>query len=121
MSAQTWRQANGSTANQVEFVLAVAEESLKAEVLVTSAQNGTARRAVAIGLDSTTAPATGVIFQEVKNGTAIAHGASLRIYPAAGHHEVVWLETSEAAGTTTWFGDDNGTTQQSGMNASIEG
>lgn len=121
---QTLRQWNDSTANQVEFVIGVAEEELNVLVVMT-AQADTVGDTVwiGIGLDSTTAYATGTLTQQFD--AAVANSrlplmASLRTYPAVGYHYVAGLEASSATGT---FQGDGGTTAgvQSGIHATIRG
>ena len=122
----TIRQANGSTANQLDFVIGVAEVELDVRVF---ARVGNTNNAVSvnpgIGLDSTTAFASGFIGGGVyiySAGTQQGTQSEYRTYPAAGRHYATWLEHSEATGTTTWYGDNGApTTQQSGISGSIQG
>lgn len=123
----TWRQARASTANQVEFVIGVAEEPLTAEVLAFASNSSAGPNVrVGIGLDSTTAFQDGCLIPS----TGLAAGssdlypvqASLKTYPAAGRHYAAWLEYSGAAGTTTWYGDDGAATvSQSGIHGVVNG
>jgi hypothetical protein len=104
-----WRQANGSTANQVEVVIGIAEELLSLS-LRANALNGTSLGlGVGFGEDSTSVIST----SQVGGGsTTEATGlnsfrdmsAFLNIYPAVGRHFYAWLEYSQASGTTTWYG-----------------
>jgi hypothetical protein len=69
----------------------------------------------AIGEDSTTTPATGILMApgfQVSNGQPMTNLAWLKSYPAVGRHVYAWLEKSTAAGTTTWYGDNNAPTQE---------
>jgi hypothetical protein len=120
----TFRQANASTANQLEFVVGWAEVELDVFVLVTTGNSDAAIRCqVGIGFDSTTAPdALGV---QTAPATALANerielSAALRKYPPVGQHVAVWLEKSEAAGTTSWMGS-SGDGYVSGIIGSIAG
>lgn len=122
----TFRQANGSTANQLAFVIGVAEVLLEAEVLVNASNDGAGRDlVVGIGLDSTTAIATGSLVARVPTyiaGYRQTLHAILRTFPSAGYHYAAWLEYSDAAGITTWVGDGGlPLLIQSGITGSIEG
>ena len=121
----TIRQANNSTANQLDFVIGVAEVQVFAEVSVFAANDGAGRNfSVGIGEDSTTAFITsslrGLTVQPVANYYQLSR-ASYVGYPAVGRHFYAWLEQGEATGTTTWYGDNNGTIFQSGIQGWIEG
>ena len=120
----TFRQANASTANQLEFVVGWAEVGLDVFVLVTTGNSDASVRCqVGVGFDSTTAPdALGV---QTAPATALANerielSAALRKYPAVGQHVAVWLEKSEATGTTSWMGS-SGDGYVSGIIGSIAG
>lgn len=99
----TWRQANGSSSNQLEAVQGVAEDSVNFDVQA-NATNGSSNvtAAVAIGLDSTTSPSGYSYGQSVIASRSMQISASYKGTPSAGRHTYAWLEISEAAGTTTW-------------------
>lgn len=118
----TLRQANASTANQIEVVVGVAEDRIAVDVhswLTNSA--GVAQARVGIGDNSTTANATGVLFWS--NASVVGTGLSpvmarLATYPAAGYHFYAWLEAdATGGGTTSWYGVVANLTQ-SGISAS---
>lgn len=115
-SADTWtynsttlRPFNNSTANRVEFVRGLDEDSLAAYCLSSvSATNGQFG-VVGIGLDSTTTIASGSVMSVSGNNnpsTSIAApvSATWRGYPGIGYHYIQMLE-SAYAGTPTFFGD----------------
>lgn len=121
----TWRQANASTANQVDVVVGVAEVLLSL-TLIGDASNssGVATNfAVGIGEDSTTAPMTTSTGQHA--GSAGAAGsywqttARVDTYPAIGRHFYAWLEISDANATTSWSGDQ--VNANNGITGRIEG
>ncbi len=112
----TWRQANGAVANQLAIVVGVAEEALTVTVLANSANGGAAQRNTGIGEDSSAAPVAGSVFS-LTNATESHGSASFVTVPAVGYHFYTWLEHSQAAGATTWYGDNGGTIVQSGMAA----
>jgi len=106
----TWRQANGSTANAVEVVRGLDQDSMDLSVTATWNANNTPKTAaVGIGVDSTTTPT--VMPRAGSSGTPAAvysYSQSNSRYvgcPGLGYHALYWLEYSETGGTTTWFGN----------------
>lgn len=119
----TWRQANNSTSNQVNFVVGVAEVPLEASVQATASNNNATgvQVYVAAGLDTTTAPTSGNVLAGdwSDNNNYAGPSASLRTgISAVGSHYVAGLEYSTAASSTTWNG---GAVADSGVNAVILG
>lgn len=122
----TWRQANATAANQVEFVVGVPEVVFDATITAFALNSGgTCVASVAVGLDSTTAPTTGNIGMLLNNTTAVQANvgvARFRSMPAAGYHYAAWLEySSTTTGTTTFYGDIGGAITQAGLDAVIQG
>lgn len=121
----TYRQANASSANQVDLVVGVAESLLDMAV-VASASNSSAGITfqVAIGEDSTTTPIATSLQGMVTSPVAayfVALQAIARRQVPIGRHFYVWLEYSGGAGTTTWWGAGGaGSGQTSGMYGSID-
>lgn len=113
-----FRQANGSTSNQVAVVVGVAETIVELGLMAMCLQatTGTAQ-SVGIGVDSTTVP-SGVW---CRFDTPLANAyqplfSSLRNIPAAGYHFYAWLERSSVAGAaTTWVGDGGSDRQMAGL------
>lgn len=104
-----FRQANASASNQLDFVIGLSEDVVHAEVLAI-AKNTTVGTDVvaAIGLDSTTAMASGcltILGDIAVTGLNQALVAKWRDAPGLGRHYLAWLEYSEATGTTTFSGD----------------
>ena len=122
----TYRQARANTANQLDFIVGYSEDSVYAQVMA-SGSNVTAdvEISVGIGLDSTSTNSAQIIgYFTTPGGTAENHFPVHAIYDApiaVGRHTLVWLEYSEAAGTTTWLGDGNTTFIQSGIFGHIFG
>jgi hypothetical protein len=117
----TWRQANASTVNQLAFVNGVSEDMLAVTLAAASStdQASLISRSISLGLDSTTAPATGAGIGATQSATGDGFSAMLSSYvfaPAVGYHFVAWLEKSDASGTTSWFGTI-GTAFQGSFNA----
>jgi hypothetical protein len=110
----TWRQARAQTTNQVEIVVGFAEDALHANVGAAVSNDTNAAVNVGIGLDSTSAPASAATVNTllIVAGMANANlfiGASMNTIPTVGYHKIVWLEASQAVGTTTWGGAGSST------------
>lgn len=107
----TIRQANGSTANQLNFIVGVSEDVVRADLIVAvNNTNAAVYIAAGIGLDSTTTPAADAIMTGVTTsgaGYGMTMPASYSGVPSAGRHFLTWLEYSAATGTTTWTGIPN--------------
>jgi len=119
-----WRQANASSANQVDVVIGVNETIVDLRLLVLSSNtNVITNNFAGIGLDSTSAIATGSLAARNDNAVAnavSAYGAHLTTAPGVGYHFFAWLEYSEAVGTTTWRGDDGAPlTTQAGLTGTV--
>lgn len=103
------RQANANAANQLDFVIGVSEDIVEALVTAAAENSGTtASPIVSIGLDSTSASATGAQNTTVTCPVAakpMPITAQWKGYAGAGRHYLAWLEYSNASGTTTWYGD----------------
>lgn len=118
-----WRQARGSTANQVEYVVGVAEVTVDLQLGVA---NGNASinvgTAIAIAQDSVTVPTAGGIGAErYTDGNVMAPlRSSLALMPAVGYHYAAWLEYSAATGSTNWY-SSNFLTAAAGLSGSIDG
>ena len=126
-STATWRQADANAANQLDFVVGVAEVMVNARVMAFPQNDmaaGSTYMSVGIGVDSTSAV---VASQVMVPAVAIVAGMSVMAYAehvafsAVGRHTWVWLEQATAAGTTSWIGDNGSTTRQSGMVGWVEG
>lgn len=119
----TNRQANNNAANQLDFVIGVAEEAVRAD-LTTAALNtsGGLPLMSAIGLDSTTTVSGSCRFSGVDTiaNTTVNMKASFTSIVDAGRHTLVWLERSFASGTTTWYGANTNQTA-SGMTGEVRG
>lgn len=126
-TTKTWRQARATATNQVNFVVGVAEVpvSLTVHALATGNSTGTPLFYTGIGLDSTSAIATGClvgISAQANAGYYSNMVSELTTVPAVGFHFAAWLEASTAVGSTTWFGDNGDATfQQTGMVGTIPG
>jgi len=119
-----FRQANGAAANQLDFVLGVAEVPVEAQVVATVSGNATGFPMwVSIGEDSTTTADANTLASAsytLNAGIGTTLQAQLKKYPAVGRHTWVWLEKASAA-TVTWYGDNASDGTQSGIHGTILG
>lgn len=106
----TVRQANGSTSNQLNFIVGVLEDAITARLRgFYSNTSANVQAWVAIGLDSTVAVSTGLGFVDTPQVSLVASRAQSSTYEynsipvAVGKHFLAWLEFSAATGTTTWY------------------
>lgn len=119
----TIRQANGSTANQLNYVVGLAEDSVDAMVGAAASNTAQATIAIGVGVDSTTAfsgiyPVNNI---NVANTNSTVVGFYKGI-PGVGRHFLAWLEYSQNTGTTTWRGDNGAPLiSQSGITGSLLG
>lgn len=107
-STPAYRQANNAAANQLDFVVGVAEDVIPVAVRA-SASNSTATTRpvyVSVGLDSTTVAATGSMTTQagVTNASQMAVTAAFNYTPTVGRHYLVWLEFGTGVDTQTWYG-----------------
>lgn len=115
----TWRQANGSTGNKVEAVFGLSEDMVDGLVFTSVGTSALVTVAVGIGIDSTTTNNALVIGGRAAinvNANCLGH---YRGFPGVGYHAFNWLEISQASGTTTWWGDNGLTFQNSGLQVAI--
>ncbi len=123
-SSATIRQANGSTANQLNFVMGWAEDFVTADIMARGLNNsGFAEYfSVGVGLDSTTTYAAGNLMDapaKAVQSEAFGAHASYKGYPGVGKHFLSWNESTGGNATTTWYGDAGGSVTQSGIHGEI--
>lgn len=105
----SFRQANNSSANQVEAVQGVAEQPVSISVsAINSVSSGSAGAYIGIGVDSTTVSAASRVVTTGAVASA-AFGSSVADYnsvPTAGKHTYAWIEIGAA--NLTWYGQYGG-------------
>lgn len=117
-STTAYRQANASTANQLDYVQGVSEDAVTAEVIgVVISSTATFRAGnVGIGVDSTTANSALIRNQASVNNTfAGSTSARYKGFPGVGRHTLVWLEQGGDTDTQTWYGDNGDVFTQTGI------
>ena len=121
----TIRQANGSTANQLDMVVGWSEDVVTADIFVSVFNtNAQVQVVVGVGLDATNTFTAGNLCYGMTNAanTTLIVTAQWKGYVGHGRHFLSWNEHSAATGTTTWVGDGGlTTTQQSGIHGELWG
>lgn len=122
----TVRQARGSTANQLDMVIGVSEDTVTAVAhALSSNATASSTRRVLIGLDSTTAKASGstsgVMASQANLSEVVSAEASFTGFVGEGRHILTWLEDSNTLGTSTFYGDSGGVLLQSGIDGVVWG
>lgn len=106
-NSSSWRQANGNTANQVEFFSCVSGDRVEARVFAVAINSTTTGRtaSVGIGLDQTAVNNATVkrVLSIVNLPTAL--DSEYAGYPGIGYHSLAWLEQSGTTDTRTFYGD----------------
>ncbi len=118
-STTTWRHANNSSANRVEYVVGQAEPLV--HVFAMGSAYTLVNLAAGVGVDVTNANSAAL---KGNMGTGATPGklmaADYAGQPGLGYHFIAWLEIL-ASGTVTFYGDNGGTGMQLGMVGTIEG
>jgi hypothetical protein len=108
-----FREANGSTANRLKFLLGLNEDAVRATARASFTNtSGLVDGHVGIGLDGTGVLMTGAVaaFGTVPSANNYAHAVADWVgNPGLGSHFLSWLESSVATGTMTWLGLSFGT------------
>lgn len=113
-STATWRQANGTAGNKVEFIIGIAEDPVD---MFLSAYGQTTDLTVqalaALALDSTTVPTalirSGGQANATNTGIQVTHPSRIDTIPSIGYHYIAWLEKGNGNTTVTWYGDAGAT------------
>lgn len=112
----TWRAANNNgTANRVQMMRGLDEDSIAVDVQVLAANASTVIVAAGVGLNGSTSVNSAQTFGNVTSAGGVSVIAKYRGCPGLGMQSIQWLEISTATGTTTWFGDTGVTLLQSGL------
>lgn len=123
-STATIRQANGSTANQLDYIVGLNEDGVDAvaQVAVTTSTSTPRSMTVGVGVDSTTVISGLMARGTTISGNTLTMTASYRGTPGVGRHYLAWLEYGAGTDTQTWYGDAGAPTLiQSGINGNVFG
>lgn len=127
-STDSWRAANNTANNKVEFIIGLNEVMLTAKAMALGQSNTSGTLdyfASGIGIDSTTVNSSQLLgggsYSGSNTGVISQAWSHYHGYPSIGYHAVQWLERSNTTGTT-FYGDNNiPANYQAGMYAEIEG
>lgn len=100
-----YRQANGTSANQLAAMIGLAEDAVKARVSVSASNTTGSIVNAGIGVSSSTVNSakTYPYLQTTPYGIGpVPVPAEYEGFPGVGYYELRWLEWSTASGTTTW-------------------
>lgn len=102
----TWRQANASTSNQLDYVVGLAEDPVIATVRC-EIYNTTSNidMPVGVGVDSTSVNSAQLKGGRSNNALGYFSSCDYQGIPGQGKHSLVWLEYCAATGTGYWYGD----------------
>ena len=109
----TWRSWNNSTANRVGVVIGVNEELIEIDFRGLAQNSSNAVFSLGVGLDATNANSADVFpANSTTQGSPLS--AKYAGYVGVGYHYLQLLESGNAAGTTTFYGDGGNTVIQAG-------
>jgi hypothetical protein len=108
----TFRQANNSTINQLQFVLSLSNEAVEAEAMALVADDGTVpTRTLSPGIGVDTNAANSANLKGAgPNGVAntiTQMWAGWRGTLAPGNHLLIWVERASGASGVTWYGNNS--------------
>lgn len=120
-TATTWRQAGGSSTNQINCVRGLDVDTVDALNLTRCVQtNAATTGAAAIGLDSVTAVASGATADIVSTTTlALSMRSSFTGLMGLGWHYIAPIEWNSDANNTVWVSFVAASSLQSGMKARL--
>src|SRR3990167_5850183 len=106
-STATFRQARATGSNQLDFIVGVSEDRVKATaVALTDNSSSAGPRITGIALDATNTNDAHLVLRATGSGTeASPSSAFYEGTIAVGYHYLAWTEYSVATITTTWYGD----------------
>jgi hypothetical protein len=104
-STATPRQANASTANQLDYVCGLAEDNVSANITINQVNNSTATARLvfaAVGVDQLAAGSGGTEFGNCTSAVPANPAARYIGIPGVGRHYLAWLEVGGGTDTQTW-------------------
>ena len=114
-TTNTYREAEGGTANRFNFVRGLNEDAVNASVIAMPSNTTVSSAWTAIGLDSTTVQSCLAGETGLQANITSQLSAFYDDIPGLGAHFLSWLEKSAAIGTTTWTGDSGSDGRQAGI------
>lgn len=105
-STASWRSANNSTANRVEFVRGLNTHPVSVEYTIHAGSTAAVNVISGLGLDSTSATSAQIAGTGLPSvGTVLHMPATYQGSPSVGYHYLQALEYGGGTGTQTWYGD----------------
>lgn len=101
----TWRSANNSAANRIEFVIGIREDIIEAQTMVMALSTSAKTIASGIGVDSTSVNSALLFGTNMSVNQYHQVESFWKGFTNIGYHFLQWLEYSGTGGTTTWYGD----------------
>lgn len=122
-NSNSWRAANGSGTNLVEYIVGNTDVLVKSRVmsLVTNASGTVNYYSAGIGIDTTTANSAQMRGSGTDNNMLVQAWGEYQDYSALGYHSINWLERGDATSQTVWGDNGDGTRYQSGLIAEVNG
>lgn len=99
-SLGTWRRMNNSSANRVEVVAGLAENTIDVQILGVASNNAQ----VAIGVSSETVPVTTFGYGQADGAQSTSIGSRIQAQLSPGYNFLQALERSQAGSTSTFLG-----------------
>jgi hypothetical protein len=104
-TAGIWEPYNSNTANRVEWVVGLSEDSLTVVARGAADAGGAGFQTTGIGLDSTSSNAAQVVVPvDTQTNVVIPTTAEYRGYPGIGHHFAQWLEWGNVFAASRFWG-----------------
>lgn len=108
-STATFRQANGSSANQLDVLFGLSEDPINCIVLAAAINNNANFRAIMVGIGVDSTSTNSGSSHGVNTGTSGSFQTYVESqyigYPGLGRHYLAWLERGDGNDTQTWYGD----------------
>lgn len=117
-NSATWRSWNNSSANRVGIVVGLNEEIVQLDFRAIAQNSSNAVFSIGIGLDSTSSNSADV-FPANSTVQGSSFSAAFIGYVGVGYHYLQLLESGNALGTTTFYGDGGSSVIQSGAFGSV--
>lgn len=120
----TWRQSNNNTANQLDCVIGVSEDTVLIQAFG-EVLNGTATSrtcGTGIGLNSTSVNSAQMMSQQGTTSSLVSQQNALyNNFLPVGRNFLVWLEIGGGTDTQTWYGDAGLSVRQTGIMGLLRG
>ena len=104
-TSATWRSANNSTSNRIQFIVGLAEAAIRASYQVYSQQSAITVWYFGLNLDSTSATPTYYVTQAGASSTLASEVPAIHYFQSViGFHYAQAMEASNGSNTTNYYG-----------------